>query len=269
MLIDEIYHKAKQLRKDMFNVTLTNGGHLASSLSCIDILVALYYGGILKFKSDIDYINDTFILSKGHAETALYSILADFKFFPKSWLNERYRKNDCFLGGHPDITIPGVTVTSGSLGHGLGISAGMALASKMNKINNHHFVLLGDTECTEGSVWEAALFASKHKLNNLIAIIDYNNISALDYTDNFTLLEPFAGKWSSFNFDVRIVNGHDLQELISVFTRLKTSKNINPQIVIAKTIKGKGISFLENNPKWHTHSFIDNDLIKLALTELE
>lgn len=270
MIVNEINNKAKQIRNDILNITIKNGGHLASSLSCVDILVALYYGGMLKYNSikpEWDK-RDRFILSKGHAETVLYSILADLNYFPKEWINDRYRKNNCFLGGHPDIRIPGVEVTTGSLGHGLGIASGMALASKMNKKNNYHFVLLGDTECTEGSVWEAAIFASKHKLDNLVVIVDFNNISALDYTDHFTLLEPFAGKWTSFNFDVSIVNGHNIKELISVFKNIKKKRHFKPHIVIAKTIKGKGISFMENEPKWHTQSLTDKDLIKQALKEL-
>ena len=170
----ELTQKARQLRLKMVQMCAQNGGHIASALSCIDIMVALYYGDVFKFNPQNPAWDDRdrFILSKGHGETALYAILADCGYFPGEWLETRYRRGDFFLGGHPDIHIPGVEATTGALGHGLSLAAGISLASKMDARTHLQFVLLGDAECTEGSIWEAAIFASKHNLENLIAIVD-------------------------------------------------------------------------------------------------
>lgn len=263
-------NKSKELRKEILQLVLQNGGHLASSLSCVDILLTLYYGSILKFDArNPKWQNrDIFILSKGHAETALYVILMDLGFFTYDFLQNNYRKGNYFLGGHPDVIIPGVEATSGSLGHGLGIAAGMALSGKFDQTDKFHFVLLGDAECTEGSIWEAALFASKHRLNNLCAIIDYNSISALDFTENFTQLEPFNQKWKSFGWETKQVDGHNIYELMIELKIVRSGKYSKPCAIIAKTIKGKGISFMENEPKWHTQPLTNEDLIKQALLEL-
>lgn len=269
--IEQLSHKSKDLRKVLFKVCCSNGGHIASALSCLDILVSLYYSGLFKFKPETPNWEDRdwFFLSKGHAELALYCILADLHFFPKDWLITRYRTGDCFLGGHPDIRIPGVEITSGALGHGLGIAAGVALASKKDQIVCNNYVLLGDAECTEGSIWEAALFASFHKLNNLVAIIDRNHRSALDCTENFCALDPLEKKWEAFGWEVKIINGHDFNQLIDVLAYLNSSQRKKPFVIIAETVKGKGISFLENDPMCHMKGAFSDHEIHLANCELE
>lgn len=271
MKTGDLIKKSKDLRKVLFNVCCSNGGHIASALSCLDIIVSLYYSGLFKFKPENpDWEErDCFFLSKGHAELALYCILADLHFFPKEWLITRYRAGDCFLGGHPDIRIPGVEITSGALGHGLGIASGVALASKKDQIISNNYVLLGDAECTEGSIWEAASFASFHKLNNLIAIIDRNHLSALDWTENFCALDPFEKKWEAFGWEVKKIDGHDFNQLIDVLEYSNSSTRQKPLAIIAETIKGKGLSFLENDPLCHVKGVFSDHEIHLANSELE
>ena len=267
----ELTQKARQLRLKMVQVCARNGGHIASALSCIDIMVALYYGDVLKFnpQNPAWHDRDRFILSKGHGEIALYAILADCGYFPREWLETRYRRGDFFLGGHPDIHIPGVEATTGALGHGLSIAAGISLASKMDARTHLQFVLLGDAECAEGSIWEAAIFASKHSLENLIAIVDRNHLGAMDFTENFIALEPFADKWKACGWEVSIVNGHDLQQLQEAFKYGRTRHDNRPLVIIAQTTKGKGISFIENDPTWHTRTLSSDEEIQRALKELE
>lgn len=262
--------KSKQLRKRLFEISLENGGHVSTSFSCMDILVSLYYSNIMKFNiKDHSWENrDRFILSKGHAETGLYIVLSDLGFFPIDWMRTRYRKGDFFLGGHPDNKIPGVEATTGALGHGLGIAAGISLGAKLNNKDHLQYVLLGDAECTEGSIWEAALFSSKYKLNNLVAIIDRNQIGALDFTNNFTSLDSLSEKWTAFGWEVVEVDGHNHSELVNVFNYILNRKSDKPIVVIAKTIKGKGIKFMENDPAWHTKKVSTSDEIQIALNEL-
>ena len=263
-------NKAAQLRRTVLEMCIQSGGHLASSFSCMEILVSLYYGEIL----NIDPANpdaesrDRFILSKGHAETVLYSILADRGFFPATWLKDSYRCGDCRLGGHPDHMIPGVEISSGALGHGLGIGAGLAMAAKADGVARKHLVLLGDAECTEGSVWETGLFAAQRRLNNLIGVIDYNGIGSLDYTSNYTGLGDLAAKWRAFGWEVSEVDGHDLGALGSVFTYAWGKRDERPLMIIATTVKGKGISFVENEPIWHVKGMCDPDEVACARSEL-
>lgn len=263
--------KANELRNRILDMAIKSGGHIATSFSCVEILVALYYGKILKFdpKNPKWDDRDRFILSKGHGETGLFAVLADLGFFPSNWIDTSYRQGDCRLGGHTDCNIPGIEITSGSLGHGLGIGAGISLAAKMNGKTHFQYVLMGDAECTEGSVWEAALFASKHELNNLIAIVDRNHIGSIDFTEDYTKLEPFGNKWESFNWEVTTINGHNFAELLSIFKYAKMRDSKQPFVVIAETIKGKGVSFIENNPIWHVKQLTDEKEIKQAKKELQ
>lgn len=271
MDMKELYEKARAIRIKILQMCISSGGHIASALSCVDIMVALYYGGTTKYNPQNPEWDerDRFILSKGHAEAVLYAILADVGFFPEEWIETCYRSGDCFLGGHPDKCIPGVEITTGALGHGLGIAAGISLAAKMDGKNHLQFVLTGDTECTEGSIWEASLFASKHELNNLVVIVDRNHISALDFTENFTTLEPFANKWKAFGWEVSEVDGHNIKQLSKVFRYARLRTDNRPIVVIAETIKGKGISFIENDPEWHTRMLTSEEEIERALKELK
>jgi transketolase len=269
--ITGLERKAKQIRNMILQMCISTGGHIVSSLSFVDILVTLYYGGNLNIDSSHPDLEDRdrFFLSKGHGEAALYAVLADLGFFPISWLDTQYRKGDCYLGGHPDRKIPGVEITSGSLGHGLGLATGTSLAAKMDNKAHLQFVLMGDAECTEGSIWEAALFASKHKLDNLIAIVDRNRIGSIDFTNKFTSLEPFCEKWKSFGWETIVCDGHDCKQLHEAFQYARIRDISQPLIIIAETIKGKGIPFMENDPTWHVRSLSKEDDIKRAIAALQ
>lgn len=224
---------------------------MGGSLSIIEILTVLYYK-VLNFslQNRLDPERDRFILSKGHGGVTLYAILADKGFFPK---DELYKvgKKDSILGDLPDMyKIPGVEASTGSLGHGFPFGVGLALAAKLEEKKYRVFTLLGDGECQEGSVWEAAMFTAQHQLDNLVAIVDYNKIQAMDWLDNIVSLEPLAEKWRSFGWEVKEVDGHNIGELGKLFDSLPFVKN-KPNLVLAHTIKGKGISFMENVPIWH------------------
>lgn len=267
----ELEKAANRIRNKVLDMCISSGGHIVSSFSAADILTALYHGNIFKHdpKEPNSKDRDYFILSKGHGETLLYAVLNDCGYFPNDWIENHYRNGDCRLGGHPDNSIPGVEITSGALGHGLGISSGIALGKKINNEKNKVFVLMGDSECTEGSVWEAALFASKQELNNLIAIVDYNKIGSIDFTENFTSLDPFADKWKTFGWEVKEINGHDFTELLEVIQYAKNKDNNKPLMVVAHTVKGKGVSFMENSPIWHAKSLSTEEEILQAKKELE
>jgi transketolase len=198
----DLEKKAKWVRRQMVEmIASANKGHIGGALSCADILVSLFYGGILRFNAkDPKWPDrDRFIVSKGHSGIALYVILADLGFFPTAELSS-FCKNNSMLGGHPDRRTPGVEADTGSLGHGLGIGAGMALSAKMDNKDFNTIALLGDGECHEGSVWEAALFAGHHGLNNLTAIVDRNQQCVTDFTEDCVRLDPFADKWRAFGW---------------------------------------------------------------------
>ncbi len=253
MNTDELMSKAKWVRQQILEMVVdAKKGHIGGALSCTDILVTLYYGGILRFDSGNPSWTDRdkFILSKGHSSIALYAILADLGFFPVSELNAFCQKGS-MLGGHPDRNIPGIEADTGSLGHGLGIAAGLALGAKIDNKDYMTVALLGDGECQEGSVWEAAMFAAHHRLSNLIAIVDFNRQGVTDFIEDSVSLEPFADKWRAFNWDVKEVSGHSFEQLLGAFKDLRFRKSSRPLVVIASTIKGKGISFMEGKITWH------------------
>ena len=237
-------------------------GHLGGAFSSIDILRVLY-DDILNY--DLKNVNwelrDRLIYSKGHGCLALYAILAD-----KGFINKKELKN-CFnfdsrLGGHPEPIIPGVEVPTGSLGHGLAIGVGMAIASKILNRKNFVFVILGDGELGEGSIWESALCAAKHKLGNLIAILDYNKFQSSGSVKEILDLEPLNKKWTSFGFEVNEIDGHNVKEIKKNLESYKIHSN-KPKILICHTIKGKGIDFAENTAEWHFKRIDEEDRIKL------
>ena len=196
---------------------------------------------------------DRCILSKGHGCLALYALLADKGFFPLDEF-DRFCCVDGILGGHPERgKVPGVEASTGALGHGLSIGVGMALAARMQERSSRVFVIMGDGEINEGSVWEAALCAGKHRLGNLCAIIDYNKIQSAGFTADIQDLEPLVDKWRSFGFAATEVDGHDVDALKNLFLRLPLEED-RPTAIISHTVKGKGIPFAENDPKWHHHS---------------
>ncbi|HEB72455.1 MAG TPA: transketolase [Nitrospirae bacterium] len=243
-------------------------GHLGPAFSIVEIITVLY-DKVMKFKPGAPEWNgrDRFILSKGHGCAALYVMLADKGFFSCSEL-ERFCKYDGLLGGHPEFNIPGVEASTGSLGHGLSIGIGMALNARLRRMDYNVYVLLGDGECGEGSIWEGAMSASKHGLENLVAIVDYNKSQAYGSTSEVLDLEPFADKWRGFGFGVVEVDGHDVGGLLSAFKNAPARKG-KPTAVICHTVKGKGAPFTENNMEWHHKNKISDQDIDLLLKALE
>ncbi|WP_419786636.1 transketolase [Pseudodesulfovibrio sp.] len=234
-------------------------GHIGSSMSLIEIMRVLY-DDILRFdpKRPDWSERDRCILSKGHGCLAQYVMLADKGFFPKGKLTEFCACNG-LLGGHPCATkIPGVEVSTGALGHGLPVGVGMALDAKVRGRKNRVFVVMGDGECNEGSVWEAAMSAGKRGLDNLVAMVDYNKYQSYGQTSAVQELEPFADKWEAFGFHCVTVNGHDVDALKAVLSAAPFVPG-RPSAVICDTVKGKGIQFAENNPAWHHKSKLPAD----------
>ena len=264
----ELEQFARNLRQDIFRtICQGGGGHTPASLSIVEILTVLY-NGILNVDSrrPEDPERDRFVLSKGHACVALYSVLAEKGFFAKEVLSS-FGHFGTILGGHPDMhKIPGVEATTGALGHGFPFALGMALAGKMDRKDYRVFALLGDGECQEGSVWEAALFAPQQQLDNLIVIIDYNKLQAMDHLDNIISLSPLAEKWRAFGWEVVQIDGHDIDQLQETFGAIPFGRG-KPNLVIAHTVKGKGISFMENVPIWH-YRLPNPEEMKIACEEL-
>lgn len=254
--------RSKALRGTLLDILASSRrGHLGSTLSLIEIIRVLY-DDILRFDSKRPEWSDRdrFILSKGHGCLALYILLADKGFFPRERLLE-FCTDGAMLGGHPDhLRIPGVEASTGSLGHGASIGVGMALHARRAQRHHRILVLLGDGECNEGSIWEAAMSAGKHRLSNLTFIIDYNKCQSYGSTHEVQDLEPFAAKWKNFGCAVREVDGHDVSDLRSVFSSLPFEKG-RPNAIICHTVKGKGIPDAEFNSAYHHKSPIsDEDL---------
>ncbi|MEL7968841.1 transketolase [Vreelandella neptunia] len=227
--------------------------HIGSALSICDI-IAVLYGKVLNLKPEDPSWEerDRFLLSKGHACSAVYAALAELNFFPKSWISE-YGKDHSILMQHISHKVPGVEFSTGSLGHGLSFGVGKALAAKRRNKSWHTFVLLSDGELDEGSNWEALMFASHHQLNNLTAIIDYNKLQSLTTIENTLSLEPLSDKFSAFGWQVYEVDGHDHTELYEALTSSPLEET-KPSIIIAHTTKGKGVEFMENKVEWHYRS---------------
>lgn len=227
---------------------ISGGSHIGAVLSVADILAVLY-ADVLKYdvNNPKSEERDRFILGKGHAGAAVYAALAESGFFPVEELKTHYADGSR-LSGHVSHKVPGVDFSTGSLGHALGVAAGMALAAKKDGKKYRVFTVLGDGECDEGSVWEAALFANHYKLGNLIAIVDHNNMQSLDFCEKTIELEDFAAKWRSFGWNVIELDGHDHGTLKNALADTQAQK---PTVIIANTVKGKGVSFMENNILWH------------------
>ena len=245
-------------------ITPVRGSHIGSALSAADILAVLYYD-VLRYDPDdpTDDSRDRLIFSKGHAGSALYAVLAESGFFPVSTL-EGYCRNGSFLSGHVSShNVAGVEFSTGSLGHGLPVGAGLAYSLKKRNNSAAVTVIMGDGECDEGTTWETAIFAAAHKLNNLNLIIDRNRIQALGNTEDIMPLEPLQEKWQSFNWHVSRIDGHD-HDLLCKTLMLRTDK---PHCIIADTIKGRGVSYMENSLEWHYRT-PNEQLFKQAITEL-
>jgi transketolase len=252
----ELQKKADEMRLATLEMCDRSGtGHVSSSFSCAELLTTLYYGGILRHNPENPSWEgrDRFVASKGQASPIIYNILADQGYFPKEWL-ETFAQPGARLGVHMQCDVPGVEMTAGSLGHGLGIAAGRALAAKMDRKDYFTFALLGDAELYEGSNWEAAMFASHQQLNNLVGIVDRNWQGVIDYTEDAIALEPLEDKWQSYGWNTKRINGHSVPEIREAFEGIRSHKNERPYMIIADTVKGKGISFMEDTLGWHSLS---------------
>jgi transketolase len=247
---------------------LSHGSHIGAILSVADIVAVLYNDIANLNPTDPSMANrDRIILSKGHAGAAIYAALAEKGFFSVEELKTHYA-NGSRLSGHVSHKgIPGVEFSTGSLGHGLSVAAGMAYAAKKNHQNHSVFVILGDGECDEGSVWEAAMVANHYKLNKLIAIIDHNKMQSLDFCENTISLSPFADKWKAFGWNVLDIDGHNHEALRKAFDEAQLSSE-KPTVIIANTIKGKGISFMENDILWHYRFPHEGEEYDMAIEEL-
>lgn len=254
---------ATEIRRNSLRMVYqAKASHIGGALSMVDILSVLY-SSILNYDSSIpDWeLRDRFILSKGHSCVSFYSTLALCGFFPLEELDE-YGKDGSRLLSHTTHYVPGVELSAGSLGHGLPVGCGIALAAKRKKVSYRTYVLVGDGEMDEGSNWEALLFAAHFGLDNLCLIIDYNKIQSLGATNDVLKLEPLKTKLEAFNLNVIQIDGHDHQALFNAFKSIESLKG-KPSVIIADTIKGKGVSFMENQLLWHYKSLMRNNIIKL------
>lgn len=243
---------AKTTRQIVFDIVCKNkAGHLASSLSSVEILTELYFGGVMRYDASEPLLpdRDRFILSKGHSALGYYVTLALAGYFPLEEIDSFCIAGTRYGGLPLRGKVKGVEATTGSLGHGISFAAGIAKAAKIKGMTYHTYCMLGDGECQEGSVWEAALFISQHKLNNLTLIIDNNRIQATGKTEDILNVESLVDKWRAFGFDTVSVNGHDFEALESGINICKNAEK--PAVLIANTIKGKGVSYIENHEHWH------------------
>ena len=248
----ELEKMAKKLRRHVITMIATAGsGHPGGSLSAADIVTALYFKVMSHDPKDPQWPDrDRFVLSKGHAAPILYAALAECGYFPVEEL-ATLRKLGSRLQGHTDRTLtPGVEMSAGSLGQGLSYGIGMALAGRLDKRDYQVYVLLGDGECEEGQVWEAAMFAPHHKVDNLTAIVDHNDLQLDGRVCDIMGLEPLTDKWRAFNWHVLEINGHDIKEVLQALKKAREMKG-KPTVIIAHTVKGKGVSFMEGNVDFH------------------
>ena len=268
-LILDLKQKAKELRKEIIT-TIYNAksGHPGGSLSAIDMLVGLYY-----YKLRVDPKNpmwndrDRFVMSKGHCSPAIYAVLADKGYFPKSEL-EGYRKINHMLQGHPELNTPGIDFAGGALGQGICFALGIALACRLDKRNSNVYAMIGDGECQEGAVWESSMAAAFHKLDNLIVVLDKNQVQQTGKVKDVMDIGNAALKWKAFGWNVIEINGHDMTQIIKSLDKASKIKNKKPTIIISNTIKGKGVSFMELNHKFHGKAPNDEEY-KKAMEEIE
>jgi len=267
-LVRGLKEKAIAVRQEIVKMTSNaNSGHLGGSLSCVDILVALYFHHLKHNSQNPSWPErDKFVLSKGHAAPALYTTLALSGYFPKEELST-FRNINSRLQGHPDNRkTPGVEVSTGSLGQGLSVAVGMALGFKLAGKNNHVYALVGDGELDEGEIWEAAMFASHHKIVNITVLVDRNHGQNDGRTEEVMSIEPLAAKWSAFGWSALEVDGHNIKNILNVLDRSMENRS-KPTVIIAQTVKGKGISFVEGNNDYHAKP-LPKELVAQAVAEL-
>ncbi len=260
--------KSEELRLKLINLIHSGRtGHTGGDLSVLNLMTVLYYK-VLNVKADDPRMvdRDRFVLSKGHCAEALYCVLNDKGFISKEEL-EAYGKDFAHLGGHPDVTIPGVEINTGALGHGLSAGVGMALSAKLSKKSYKTYVVMGDGEQAEGSIYEAAMAAHKFGLDNLVAFIDRNGLQISGSTENVMPLESIRARWEAFGWDVKEMNGDDIDQIVTTIEAIDF-KNGKPHLVISKTTKGLGVSFMENVAKWH-HGVPSEEQYAEAVNEIE
>jgi len=264
----ELRLKSIQYRQTILRIIhQANTGHTGGSLSCADILNVLYNHVLNVSPQTVgDPDRDRYIQSKGHSVEALYTVLADRGFFPAEELNTLSRYQSHFVG-HPTRKVPGIEHNTGALGHGLAVSVGIAIAGKKDARPYRVFTLLGDGELTEGSNWEASMAAAHYGLDNLVVIVDRNRLQITGPTEDVLALEPLADKFKAFGYAVRACNGNDVADLVRIFEQVPFEPG-RPNLILASTIKGKGISFIEGQVKWHHRVPTDDELVR-ALEELE
>ena len=268
MQIEELELKSIQYRRKVLSVILkAKAGHTGGSLSCLDILNVLY-NHILQVTPEtfLSPVRDRYIHSKGHSVESLYVVLADKGFFPEEKLDSLCGFQSELIG-HPTRKVPGIEQNTGALGHGLSVAVGMAIAAKKDHQNYRVFTLLGDGELSEGSIWEASMSAAFYGLDNLVVIVDRNGLQITGRTEEVMRLEPLQDKFTSFGYVVRQVDGHNLSDLARIFNQTPFTKG-KPNLIIAKTIKGKGISYIENNVSWH-HHVPNEEEYRIAMNELD
>lgn len=268
----KLKEKAYQMRRNLLTLCGTFEGsvHIGGDLSMTDIMTALYHYGLNVDPKDIRMPGrDRFILSKGHGAVGMYITMALRGFFDFDEIVRTYGKLNSAYGMHPcKVNLPGVETSSGSLGHGLPIACGMAYSAKVNQEKHRVVVLVGDGESQEGTTWEAALNAHQYKLGNLVVFVDRNCLQLDDFTEEMMRMEPYADKWKAFGWNVAEVDGHDMEQLVDAIDQLPPAGSEVPTAVICHTVKGKGVSFMENNPDWHAGSLGEADM-KKALAEVQ
>ncbi|RMH36179.1 MAG: transketolase [Nitrospirae bacterium] len=267
--IEDLQRKSHWLRQELFELVMRRKkGHLPSSYSCAEMVIALMYGGYIRgYPSAPRHPDrDRLIVSKGHAAMVLYPILADLGYFPNDEL-DKFATPEGRLRLYADHTIPGIETITGSLGHGLGIGCGYAYAAKQDGKDARTFVLLSDGECYEGSVWEAAMFAAHHRLDNLIVIVDRNGLCILDRTEACVKLDPLDDKWRAFGWEVLTVDGHAYRSILPALDRAVAHRSGRPMAIVSHSVKGKGISFMEHQALWH-NTMPNEDQMQQARREL-
>ncbi|MBI2657885.1 transketolase [Candidatus Woesearchaeota archaeon] len=265
----ELKQKAKELRKEILTMVYhAQSGHPGGSLSAIDVMVGLYH-----YKLKVDPKNplwgdrDRFVLSKGHCSPAIYAVLADRGFFPKSELGS-YRKINSMLQGHPELSTPGIDFAGGALGQGICFALGIALACRLDRKSCSVYAMIGDGEAQEGAVWEASMAASFYKLENLIVILDKNQVQQTGKVKDVMDIGNAGLKWKAFGWNVIDINGHDMSQIVKALDKASKMKNKKPTIIISNTIKGKGVSFMELNHKFHGKTPNDEEYNK-AIEEID
>ncbi len=267
---EDLADKAKFVRLETLRLAkICGAGHYSSSFSAAELFAALYYAHLRFDPKDPQWPDrDRFILSKGHAAIGLYPVLADLGFYPSSLL-DNFTKLGSAFGDHPNMkTIPGIDFSSGSLGHGLSIGVGIALAGRIQKRQFRTYCMLGDGEIAEGQIWEAVMSASQFKLQGLVAIIDRNQLCIDGHTEEIMAIEPLAERFAAFGWDVQRIDGHDIDAILGALGRLKPAGIGKPQVIIADTIKGRGVKRMELSLQWHVANLVGEDYDD-AVAEIE